>query len=60
MFAILYYWSRCEPEARLSIYGFSIPGYQFPFFMMGYAAGLLEFSHRGKHSTDQSREGFSN
>lgn len=36
VFAILYYWSRCEPEARLSIYGFSIPGYQFPFFMMGF------------------------
>lgn len=35
-FAVVYYWSRCEPEARLSVYGFSIPGYQFPFFLLGF------------------------
>ena len=34
IFAIMYYWSRCEPEARLSVYGFEIKGYQFPFAMM--------------------------
>ena len=38
VFAVVYYASRCEPEARLSVHGFSgisIPGYQFPFFLMG-------------------------
>ena len=34
VFSILYYWSRCEPEARLSIYGFEVKGFQFPFAMM--------------------------
>jgi len=34
VFSILYYWSRCEPEARLSLYGFEVRGFQFPFAMM--------------------------
>ena len=34
VFAMIYYWSRCEPEARLSIYGFEVKGYQLPFAMM--------------------------
>jgi hypothetical protein len=33
-FALLYYWSRCEPEALLSIWGFQVKGYQFPFAML--------------------------
>ncbi|CAK0850308.1 unnamed protein product [Prorocentrum cordatum] len=34
IFAIMYYWSRREPYAMLSFFGFSIKGYQFPFFML--------------------------
>jgi Derlin-2/3 len=33
-FALLYYWSRCEPEALLSLWGFQVKGYQFPFAML--------------------------
>eukprot|EP00930_Biecheleria_cincta_P105447 TRINITY_DN9816_c0_g1_i1.p1 TRINITY_DN9816_c0_g1~~TRINITY_DN9816_c0_g1_i1.p1 ORF type:complete len:244 (-),score=41.64 TRINITY_DN9816_c0_g1_i1:131-862(-) len=34
VFAILYYWSRCEPYAALSFFSFSIKGYQFPFALI--------------------------
>ena len=34
IFAIIYYWSRCEPEARLSIWGFEVKGYQLPFALI--------------------------
>jgi Derlin-2/3 len=34
IFAIIYYWSRCEPEARLSIWGFQVKGYQLPFALI--------------------------
>merc|ERR1719222_387525 len=34
VFAILYYWSRREPYAMLSFWGFSIKGYQFPFALV--------------------------
>lgn len=36
VFSLLYYWSRCEPEARLSLWGFEVKGYQFPFAMMAF------------------------
>jgi Derlin-2/3 len=36
VFAIVYYWSRCEPEARLSFWGFEIKGFQFPFVLMAF------------------------
>ncbi|KAF4722818.1 ER-associated protein degradation protein [Perkinsus olseni] len=34
IFAIIYYWSRIEPNAQLSFFGFVIQGYQFPFALM--------------------------
>lgn len=34
IFAIIYYWSRCEPEAPLSIWGFQVKGYQLPFALL--------------------------
>ena len=34
IFAIIYYWSRCEPEAPLSIWGFQVKGYQLPFALV--------------------------
>eukprot|EP00439_Symbiodinium_sp_Y106_P064611 s864_g10.t1 len=34
VFAILYYWSRREPYARLSFFSFTIQGYQFPFALI--------------------------
>ena len=34
IFGLIYYWSRCEPEARLSIWGFEVKGYQFPFALI--------------------------
>ena len=34
IFAIIYYWSRCEPEARMSIWGFEVKGYQLPFALL--------------------------
>eukprot|EP00913_Durusdinium_trenchii_P011924 g11201.t1 len=34
VFAILYYWSRREPYAKLSFFSFSIQGYQFPFALL--------------------------
>jgi Derlin-2/3 len=34
IFAIIYYWSRCEPESRLSIWGFEVKGYQLPFALL--------------------------
>jgi Derlin-2/3 len=34
IFAIIYYWSRCEPEARLSIWGFEVKGFQLPFALI--------------------------
>jgi Derlin-2/3 len=34
IFAIIYYWSRCEPESRLSIWGFEVKGYQLPFALI--------------------------
>lgn len=34
IFAIIYYWSRCEPEAPLSLWGFSVKGYQLPFALV--------------------------
>lgn len=34
VFAILYYWSRCEPYAQLNFFSFTIKGYQFPFALV--------------------------
>ena len=34
IFAVIYYWSRCEPEAPLSIWGFQVKGYQLPFALI--------------------------
>jgi Derlin-2/3 len=34
IFSIIYYWSRCEPEARLSFFGFELKGSQLPFGMV--------------------------
>ena len=34
IFAMIYYWSRCEPEAPLSIWGFQVKGYQLPFALI--------------------------
>eukprot|EP00931_Biecheleriopsis_adriatica_P060818 TRINITY_DN36538_c0_g1_i1.p1 TRINITY_DN36538_c0_g1~~TRINITY_DN36538_c0_g1_i1.p1 ORF type:complete len:246 (-),score=46.59 TRINITY_DN36538_c0_g1_i1:74-811(-) len=34
VFAILYYWSRCEPHGNLSFFSFTIKGYQFPFALL--------------------------
>lgn len=34
IFALIYYWSRCEPEARMSIWGFEVKGYQVPFALL--------------------------
>jgi Derlin-2/3 len=34
IFALIYYWSRCEPEARMSIWGFEVKGYQLPFALV--------------------------
>ncbi|CAJ1447581.1 unnamed protein product [Effrenium voratum] len=34
VFAILYYWSRREPYAKLSFFSFAIQGYQFPFALI--------------------------
>jgi len=33
-FAIIFYWSRLEPEAELSFFSFKIKGYQFPFALI--------------------------
>jgi len=33
-FAIIFYWSRLEPEVELTFYSFKIKGYQFPFALM--------------------------
>lgn len=34
IFAVIYYWSRCEPESRLSIWGFEVKGFQLPFALI--------------------------
>lgn len=34
VFAIIYYWSRCESYAPLNFYSFIIKGYQFPFVLL--------------------------
>jgi len=34
VFAILYYWSRREPYAKLNFFSFTIEGYQFPFALV--------------------------
>lgn len=34
IFAMIYYWSRVEPEAPLSVWGFQVKGYQLPFVLI--------------------------
>eukprot|EP01071_Lankesteria_metandrocarpae_P015196 Lankesteria_metandrocarpae@DN9421_c0_g1_i1.p1 len=33
-FAIIYYWSRCEPWAKVGLWGFSLDAYQLPFALL--------------------------
>jgi Derlin-2/3 len=34
IFAMIYYWSRLEPEAPLSVWGFQVKGFQLPFALI--------------------------
>lgn len=34
IFAMIYYWSRVEPDAPLSVWGFQVKGYQLPFALI--------------------------
>jgi len=46
VFTVIYYWSRREPDAQLSFFGFVVTGAQFPFVMivMGVLMGGDIFS----------------
>lgn len=34
LFALIYIWSKYDPESQITIYGFLIKAYQFPFILM--------------------------
>lgn len=36
-FAIIYYWSKREPFARMVYWGFTIQASQFPFYLLGFS-----------------------